>query len=116
MAIEKSEAAVKKIATTKTPVVEKKAARKPVKAKPRAVAEKPEKKPKAKVVRDFSMPQAEYQKIAEIKEICLKAGLRVKKSEVLRAGLKALDEMNEAQLKHAIAGMGKTITGHPKKA
>lgn len=117
-----AKATAKKTATTKTSAVEKRAvkpvvkpaAKKPVKAIPKPAAKKP-KKPKAKVVRDFSMPQAEYQKIAEIKEACLKAGLRVKKSEVLRAGLKALGEMNEAQLKRAIAGMGKIKAVRPKK-
>ena len=75
------------------------------------------KKPKLKVVRDsFTMPQSEYLKIAEIKELCLKAGLSVKKSEVLRAGLRALAGMDTAQLKRAMAGVEKIKTGRPKKA
>lgn len=82
----------------------------------KAAAKKPKKEHKEKVVRDsFTMPQSEYQKIAEIKEACLKAGLPVKKSEVLRAGLKALGEMNAAQLKRALAGLEKIKTGRPKK-
>ena len=82
----------------------------------KAATKKPKKEHKEKVVRDsFTMPQSEYQKIAEIKEICLKAGLPVKKSEVLRAGLKALVEMNAAQLKRALAGLEKIKTGRPKK-
>jgi len=80
------------------------------------VSKKPKKEHKEKVVRDsFTMPQSEYRKIAEIKEACLKAGLPVKKSEVLRAGLKALGEMNAAQLKRALAGLEKIKTGRPKK-
>jgi hypothetical protein len=83
-------------------------------AKP--AAKKPKKEHKVKVVRDsFTMPQNEYQKIAEIKETCLKAGLPVKKSEVLRAGLKALAELNAAQLKRALAALEKIKTGRPKK-
>jgi Arc/MetJ-type ribon-helix-helix transcriptional regulator len=86
----------------------------PVKAAP--VAKKPRKEAKQKVVRDsFTMPQSEYQKIAEIKEICLKAGMHVKKSEVLRAGLQALAGMNVAQLKRVLAGLEKIKTGRPKK-
>lgn len=82
----------------------------------KAAAKKPKKEHKEKVVRDsFTMPQSEYQKIASIKETCLKAGLPVKKSEVLRAGLKALVEMNAAQLKRALAGLEKIKTGRPKK-
>ena len=79
-------------------------------------AKKQKKEHKEKVVRDsFTMPQSEYRKIAEIKEARLKAGQPVKKSEVLRAGLKALGEMNEAQLKRALAGLEKIKTGRPKK-
>ena len=62
------------------------------------------KNPKIKIVRDFSMPQVEYQKISAIKEICLKAGIRAKKSEILRAGLKVLGEMNDEQIINAIEG------------
>lgn len=73
-------------------------------------------KNKVKVVRDsFTMPQDEYQKIAQIKEACLEAGLQVKKSEVLRAGLKALTSMSPVQLKRALAGLEKIKTGRPKK-
>ncbi|MDH4286613.1 MAG: hypothetical protein OEV26_04240, partial [Gallionella sp.] len=64
-----------------------------------SVAGKPTEKKikhKAKIVRDsFTMPQSEYQKIADIKETCLKAGIHVKKSEVLRAGLQALCEKSD---------------------
>jgi len=117
MAADKTEA--KKTATDKVRATAKKVAR-PVAKKsrttPKPAAKKTEKTPKVKVVHDsFSMPEGEYQKIAEIKTICLKAGLHAKKSEVLRAGLKALGEMNEAQLKVAIAGLEKVKTGRPKK-
>ncbi|MDO8810960.1 MAG: hypothetical protein Q7J38_02880 [Gallionella sp.] len=123
MTTDKTEAAAKKTTTDKALATAKKAVKPAVKsaakkagAMPKPAAKKPEKTPKVKVVHDsFSMPKTEYQKIAEIKEACLKAGLHVKKSEVLRAGLKALGEMNEAQLKSAIAGMGKVKAGLSKK-
>lgn len=123
MATKKAESTAKKPATTKATAVEKRAvkpvakqvAKKPVNTTPESATKTPKKKPKAKVVRNFSMPQVEYLKIAEIKEACLKAGLRVKKSVVLRAGLKALGEMNEAQLKHAMIGFGKIRAARPKK-
>lgn len=71
---------------------------------------------KIKVMRDsFTMPQNEYQKIAEIKALCLKTGLHVKKSEVLRAGLIALCAMSEAQLSAALSGIDKIKTGRPNK-
>lgn len=107
----------KTAATVKAPAT--KAVVEKVTAPAKAAAKKPKKehpKKEHKVVRDsFTMPQSEYQKIAAIKEICLKAGLPVKKSEVLRAGLKALVEMNAAQLKRALAGLEKIKTGRPKK-
>lgn len=109
----------KAAATVKTPAT--KAVAEKVTAPAKAAAKKPKKEHpkkehKEKVVRDsFTMPQSEYQKIAAIKETCLKAGLPVKKSEVLRAGLKALGEMNAAQLKRSLAGLEKIKTGRPKK-
>jgi hypothetical protein len=85
-------------------------------AMPKPAAKKTKKATKVEMVRDsFSMPKTEYRKIAEIKEACLKAGLHVKKSAVLLAGLKVLGEMNAAQLKRAMAGLEKVKTAHPKK-
>ena len=73
-------------------------------------------KHKIKVVRDsFTMPLNEYSKIAEIKEICAKAMMHVKKSEVLRAGLILLAELDPAQLKRALASLEKIKTGRPQK-
>jgi hypothetical protein len=102
------------------------AARKPATAKPSTA--KPEKKikkgkkinvkaeNKVKVVRDsFTMPQNDYAKIAELKQVCLKAGVQVKKSELLRAGLHALGKLSVAQLKQTIAQMEHIKTGRPKK-
>lgn len=71
---------------------------------------------KPKVVRDsFTMPQSEYQKIGQIKALCLKSGLQVKKSEVLRAGVMALCAMSEAQLNKAMSALDKIKTGRPNK-
>jgi len=79
-------------------------------------AKKSKKENKKKVVRDsFTMPQSEYLKIAEIKAICLKSKMHVKKSEVLRAGLKALAKLNATQLKSALNDLEKIKTGRPKK-
>lgn len=96
--------------------VAKVAAAKPVAVVKEVKEAKVSKKPKPKVVRDsFTMPQSEYQKIAEIKELCLKAGFQVKKSEVLRAGVIALCAMGEEQLKKALSGLDKIKTGRPNK-
>ena len=83
---------------------------------PAPAAKKAKKEQKGKVVRDsFTMPQSEYRKIADIKESCLKAGLHVKKSEILRAGLKELGEMSATQLKQSLSRLEKIRTGRPKK-
>lgn len=103
--------------TRKTEILVKPAAKKVLaeKAPAKAAAEKPEKGRKDKAVRDkFTLPLSEYRKIAEIKATCLKAGLPVKKSEVLRAGLKILSAMDAAQLKRALAGVEKIKTGRTK--
>lgn len=123
MTTDKTEITAKKTATNKALATAKKVAKPAVKTAakkavvmPKSAAKKPKKEPKEKRVHDcFFMPKTEYLKIAEIKEVCLKAGLHVKKSEVLRAGLKALGEMNEAQLELAIAGLEKVKTGRTKK-
>lgn len=85
-------------------------------AKKTAELKKSKKEAKVKVVRDsFTMPQNEYQKIADIKEACLKDGLHVKKSEVLRAGLLALTLLDLPQLKSVLTNLDKIATGRPKK-
>lgn len=108
--------APRKPATKRTP-----AARKTASAR---VVERPEKKQKkekkadnkVKVVRDsFTMPQVDYELIAVLKQKALKAGLHVKKSELLRASLQAFSKLNAAQLKRAITGLEKIKTGRPKK-
>lgn len=107
-------AAAGKAPTTRT-AAKKVAANAAKPAAPQAV-KKLKKEPKVKVVRDsFTMPEGEYQKIAEIKALCLKAGMPVKKSEVLRAGLKALAGLSAVQLKRALNGLEKIKTGRPKK-
>lgn len=109
--------------TAEKPVVKKSPA-----ARKRAVAETPVAKPekkvkkekktesKEKVVRDsFTMPQADYDMIAEIKQKALKVGMHVKKSELLRAGLQVLAKLSATQLKQTVAGLEKIKTGRPKK-
>ena len=108
-----SNTAPRKPAARKTPVVRKPAAK--VTAKP----EKKQKKKadaKVKVVRDsFTMPQADYDLIAVLKQKALKAGLHVKKSELLRASLQTFSKLSPAQLKRAISSLEKIKTGRPKK-
>ena len=114
---DKSTTTKQKAAPAKSPV----ATRKPATVKPVAakttVATKREKKNKIKVVRDsFTMPQNDYAKIGELKQVCLKAGIHAKKSELLRAGLHALCKLSASQLKQAVMQMEQIKTGRPKKS
>jgi hypothetical protein len=69
---------------------------------------------KTKVIRDsFSFPEQDYQKISELKKTCLAAGIHVKKSEILRAGLLMLTKLNLAELKQAVENVEKVPTGRP---
>lgn len=128
-------AAAKK-ATTK-PKLEKQAAtakpaKKPVAEKPlpaaneenAAVAPKVDKAPKvkkqapkkAKLVRDsFTMPEADYALFATLKQRALTAGVEVKKSEILRAAMLVLSNLDDAELAKAIGSVERIKTGRPKK-
>ncbi len=78
-------------------------------------ADKPPKKPK--VVRDsFTMPEYDYGKLAELKRICLASGVQVKKSELLRAGLLALEALSEKRLLTVVAQVETVKTGRPAKS
>lgn len=79
--------------------------------KPRA------KKEKEKVVRDsFTMPKSDYAKIAELKQRCLDAGISVKKSELLRAGLNLLAVSPAKRLIAAVQELEAVKTGRPAKS
>lgn len=71
---------------------------------------------KTKVVRDsFTMPDWDYEKLAELKRRCLNGGAHVKKSELLRAGLKMLESLPERQLLAVVAQVETVKTGRPAK-
>ena len=75
------------------------------------------KKEKEKVVRDsFTMPKSDYAKIAELKQRCLDAGLSVKKSELLRAGLNLLAVSPAKRLIAAVQELEAVKTGRPAKS
>ena len=103
---------VSKTAVKKAPV--KAAPVKPV--KPVKVA-KPAKVKKPKLVRDsFTIPKDEYVVIDSLKLRAGKLGQAVKKSELLRAGVKALAAMTDIQFKAALSNVPTIKTGRPKNA
>ena len=75
---------------------------------------KKKKNPKVKVIRDsFTFPEEDYLKISELKKTCLAAGINVKKSEILRAGLHLLSQLTLDELKDAVEKVEKVQTGRP---
>jgi hypothetical protein len=67
-----------------------------------------------KVIRDsFTMPSRDYKKITQLREKCLKAGMSVTKSEILRAGLHALENMTVEDLGRVVQSVEKVKTGRP---
>jgi hypothetical protein len=103
-------------------VKEKKAPPKPeAKARVAKDAPKPdeskEKTKKPKLVRDsFTMPEAEYAVLGQVKKDCLKAGIEVKKSELLRVGIALLRDLDTAKLQELVGKLTLLKTGRPKKA
>ncbi|MCX7223457.1 MAG: hypothetical protein NTW89_11545 [Burkholderiales bacterium] len=116
-------ASVKKVGAKKASakkVIAKKATAKkatPSRAKPTVPVSAPATKAKkVKLVRDsFTMPANEYQILQEIKKASLKAGIDVKKSELLRIGVGLLNTLSIAQLGAARSALTKLSAGRPKK-
>ena len=78
---------------------------------------KPEKPKKPKLVRDsFTIPKAEYAVLDQLKKRAAQSGTPAKKSEVLRAGLKALAGMEDAAFVAALGAVPALKTGRPAKS
>jgi hypothetical protein len=71
---------------------------------------------KPKLVRDsFTMPEDEYAALGEMKKACLRAGVAVKKSELLRAAVSMLRRMDMAELQRELDSLTPVKAGRPKK-
>lgn len=69
---------------------------------------------KPKLVRDsFTIPKAEFAAIETLKTRAIALGTSVKKSELLRAGLMALQGLNDAGFKAALSAVPTLKTGRP---
>lgn len=130
-------AAAKPVATNKAAVVAKPAASKtkaPAAKKPSVAATKPAVKPvakptakpvaakalkakKPKMVRDsFTIPKPEYDVLDVLKLRAAKLGNPVKKTELIRAGVKAIAALSDAAFKQALLAVPSLKTGRPAKA
>ncbi len=89
----------------------------PVKAEKKS--EKIEKAPKAKKVKQvrdsFTMPENEYAVLAQVKKSCLKAGVEIKKSDLLRIGVSLIKNLKITELKDILGGLTPLKVGRPKK-
>lgn len=70
---------------------------------------------KPKLVRDsFTIPKNEFAAIETMKTRAIALGTSVKKSELLRAGLMALQSLSDADFKAALAAVPTLKTGRPQ--
>ena len=105
--------ATTKMATIKTVAKRDVIPSKIVKSEKLSKADKPK---KIKMVRDsFSMPENEYSQFAALKKKCLLAGVHVKKSELLRAGLICLLKLSNPELVNVVGQVEILKTGRPPK-
>jgi hypothetical protein len=82
----------------------------------KTIIPKPIKAKKIKLVRDsFTIPKPEYLILDNLKLRAADLKHPIKKSELLRAGIKALAAMTDAQLLHAIKAVPALKTGRPSK-
>lgn len=91
----------------------------PVRKSPAAktAAAKPAKEKKPKLVRDsFTFPKAEYDVLEAMKQRAARLKVMVKKTELLRAGIKSLSALSDAAFVSAIAAVPNLKTGRPAKA
>lgn len=78
-------------------------------------ADKHSKAKKPKLVRDsFTIPKTEYAVLDELKDRATQLALPVKKSELLRAGIKALAAMSDAAFVATLGTVPAIKTGRPK--
>ena len=81
-----------------------------------AAVPKAKKPRKPKLVRDsFTIPKNEFTVLQDLKQRAGKSGTAAKKSEILRAGIKALAAMNDAAFAAALQAVPAIKTGRPAK-
>ena len=117
-------AVVNPIATPAASVAPRVAAKSPVKAEPKTViaalvkpnSDKLLKAKKPKLVRDgFTIPKLEYLVLEELKRRSSILGNPIKKGELIRAGIKALAAMADANFLAALKAVPAIKTGRPAK-
>ncbi|WP_273163147.1 hypothetical protein [Massilia timonae] len=99
------------------PPARKPAAKAPVPAPrpaPRSALRAPVQDARPVLVRDsFTMPEREYAVLLEVKQACLRAGIDVKKSELLRIGVALLGQLDVVTLQSVLGALPQLKTGRP---
>jgi hypothetical protein len=121
----KAPAVKKRVVAKKTNLVKKATAKKAAKKTSKKASSKSTKSTKAnkatktvktKLVRDsFAIPEKEYAALVAIKKTCLKAGLEIKKTELIRIGIALVNNLTTAKIKTAQAKLTQISAGRPKK-
>lgn len=107
--------------TSKKTSTSRPAVKKPVakKAAPRTASVPPPERTASQEVRptlvrdSFTMPEQEYAVLLEVKQACLRAGIDVKKSELLRIGVALLGQLEVTTLQAVLAALPQLKTGRP---
>jgi hypothetical protein len=113
--VAKKTSSVKKVTVKKAA---KKSAKKPSKKTlvKSTKATKATKTVKTKLIRDsFAIPEKEYAALVAVKKTCLKAGLEIKKTELIRIGIALVNDLTTAKIKTAQAKLTQISAGRPKK-
>lgn len=106
-----------RVATPAKKVAVKLPAKVPAKVLPAATVAKPDKLKKTKMVRDsFTMPKAEFAVLDLLKSRATNLKTPTKKTELIRAGIKALAAMSDASFLAAVAAVPNLKTGRPAKS
>lgn len=84
------------------------------KSAPKSALRAPVQDARPVLVRDsFTMPEREYAVLLEVKQACLRAGIDVKKSELLRIGVALLGQLDVATLQSVLGALPQLKTGRP---
>lgn len=88
----------------------------PKQQEPEQPTQQKKQKKQKKVIRDsFTLPTDDYELITTIRERCLDNRVTINKSEVIRAGLHALNQMTNEELVAVVESLTKIKTGRPGK-
>ncbi len=121
--VKKAPAVKKRSVAKKTGLVKKVTAKKAAKKSAKKTSKKtpvkstkPTKTVKTKLIRDsFAIPEKEYAALVAVKKTCLKAGLEIKKTELIRIGIALVNDLTTAKIKTAQAKLTQISAGRPKK-